>query len=71
MDTQLMPASKSSRSDTLMVFLPGAFLHPDEFEREGFVSAVRERDVSMAYDFASATAARAALMLRRPFPPDP
>jgi len=46
MDTQLMLANQSSQSDTLMVFLPGAFLHPDEFEREGFVSAVRERDLA-------------------------
>ncbi len=46
MDTQLMPASQKSRSETLMVFLPGAFLHPDEFEREGFVNAVRERDLA-------------------------
>ncbi|MGR4867397.1 alpha/beta hydrolase-fold protein [Variovorax sp. LARHSF232] len=41
-----MPASTKSRSETLMVFLPGAFLHPDEFEREGFVNAVRERDLA-------------------------
>ena len=46
MDTQLMPARARSRSDTLMVFLPGAFLKPEEFEREGFVSAVRERDLA-------------------------
>ena len=46
MDTQLMPASQKSRSETLMVFLPGAFLNPDEFEREGFVNAVRERDLA-------------------------
>jgi pimeloyl-ACP methyl ester carboxylesterase len=46
MDTQLMPASQNSRSDTLLVFLPGAFLRAEEFEREGFVSAVRERDLA-------------------------
>ena len=28
------------------MFLPGAFLKPEEFEREGFVNAVRERDVA-------------------------
>ena len=28
-------------SETLLVFLPGAFLQPEEFEREGFVAAVR------------------------------
>ncbi|GAA4333291.1 hypothetical protein GCM10023165_08330 [Variovorax defluvii] len=46
MNTHLKPASDHSRSDTLLVFLPGAFLKPEEFEREGFVSAVRERDLA-------------------------
>jgi S-formylglutathione hydrolase FrmB len=46
MDTQLMLANESSRSETLMIFLPGAFLRPEDFEREGFVSAVRERDLA-------------------------
>ena len=40
MDTQLMLANESSRSETLMVFLPGAFLRPEDFEREGFVPNV-------------------------------
>jgi len=44
--TQLMSASSNSRSDTLMVFLPGAYLSPEDFEREGFVSAVRERQLA-------------------------
>jgi S-formylglutathione hydrolase FrmB len=46
METQLKAANSFARSDTLLVFLPGAFLQPDEFEREGFVSAVRERDLA-------------------------
>jgi len=46
METKLKFANGRSRSDTLLVFLPGAFLDPDEFEREGFVSAVRERDLA-------------------------
>jgi len=29
-----------------MVFLPGAYLAPEDFEREGFVDAVRERDLA-------------------------
>ena len=61
MKTHLKPAEVDARSDTLLVFLPGAFLKPEEFEREGFVHAVRERglaadvllvdaDVSYYYD---------------------
>lgn len=46
MDTHLQTARPGQRSDTLLVFLPGAFLKPEEFEREGFVAAVRERDVA-------------------------
>jgi S-formylglutathione hydrolase FrmB len=46
MDTHFKPAIADTRSDTLLVFLPGAYLEPDEFEREGFVSAVRERDLA-------------------------
>jgi pimeloyl-ACP methyl ester carboxylesterase len=61
MITHLKSANDNERSDTLLVFLPGAYLKPDEFEREGFISAVRERhlaadsllvdaDVSYYYD---------------------
>jgi pimeloyl-ACP methyl ester carboxylesterase len=46
MKTHLKLANDESRSDTLLVFLPGAFLKPEEFEREGFVNAVRERDLA-------------------------
>jgi pimeloyl-ACP methyl ester carboxylesterase len=46
MKTHLQLAQDDSRSDTLLVFLPGAFLKPEEFEREGFISAVRERDLA-------------------------
>ncbi|MBU1359921.1 MAG: esterase family protein [Gammaproteobacteria bacterium] len=46
MKTHLKFANEESRSDTLLVFLPGAFLKPEEFEREGFVDAVRERDLA-------------------------
>ena len=46
MDTHLQAASEGSRADTLLVFLPGAFLRPDEFERQGFVGAVRERHLA-------------------------
>jgi S-formylglutathione hydrolase FrmB len=46
LDTHLQTARPGERSDTLLVFLPGAFLKPEEFEREGFVNAVRERDLA-------------------------
>lgn len=46
MDTHLQAASDEDRADTLLIFLPGAFLQPAEFEREGFVSAVRERGLA-------------------------
>jgi pimeloyl-ACP methyl ester carboxylesterase len=46
MKTHLKLAQSDARSDTLLVFLPGAFLKPEEFEREGFLSAVRERDLA-------------------------
>jgi pimeloyl-ACP methyl ester carboxylesterase len=61
MKTHLQSANDNERSDTLLIFLPGAYLKPEEFEREGFISAVRERhlaadallvdaDVSYYYD---------------------
>jgi S-formylglutathione hydrolase FrmB len=46
LDTHLQTAKPGRRSDTLLVFLPGAFLKPEEFEREGFVGAVRERHLA-------------------------
>jgi len=45
MDTHLHAARTDSRADTLLVFLPGAFLKPEEFEREGFVNAVRQHHI--------------------------
>ncbi|MDZ4359626.1 MAG: alpha/beta hydrolase, partial [Variovorax sp.] len=61
MKTHLQSANGTEQSDTLLIFLPGAYLKPEEFEREGFISAVRERhlaadallvdaDVSYYYD---------------------
>jgi pimeloyl-ACP methyl ester carboxylesterase len=61
MKTHFQSANDTHRSDTLLIFLPGAYLKPEEFEREGFISAVRERhlaadsllvdaDVSYYYD---------------------
>lgn len=46
METHLKLVNGNTPSDTLLVFLPGAFLQPDAFEREGFVSAVQERNLA-------------------------
>lgn len=43
MDRVDAPAQAAQRADTLLVLLPGAYDTPQDFEREGFVSAVRER----------------------------
>lgn len=43
MDTHLHPAVVGVRAHTLLVFLPGAFLQPADFERRGFVAAMRQR----------------------------
>ncbi|VWX62233.1 conserved hypothetical protein [Burkholderiales bacterium 8X] len=45
MKTHLRFVNGRTRSETLLVFLPGAFLKPEEFEREGFVDAVKEHGV--------------------------
>lgn len=37
------PARCDAPADTLLVLLPGSFARPEEFVREGFVRAVRER----------------------------
>ena len=46
MDTRFEASACLSRPDTLLVFLPGAYSHPDEFDREGFVQAVRARKLA-------------------------
>jgi pimeloyl-ACP methyl ester carboxylesterase len=40
-------AHTNTTSDTLVVLLPGAYNSPEDFLREGFVSAVRERGLSI------------------------
>jgi pimeloyl-ACP methyl ester carboxylesterase len=37
----------TARADALLIMLPGAYSHPDEFVRENFVSAVRERQLAV------------------------
>ncbi len=37
----------TAQADTLLVLLPGAYSHPDEFVREGFVQAVQERRLAV------------------------
>ena len=44
--TIAVPARCSAPSDTLLVLLPGAASMPEEFVREGFVGALRERHVA-------------------------
>ena len=41
--------------DTLLVLLPGAYDHADEFVRRGFVAAVRERDIAADVALVDAT----------------
>jgi pimeloyl-ACP methyl ester carboxylesterase len=41
------PAACASRPDTLLVMLPGASSLPEEFLREGFVLALRERRLAL------------------------
>ncbi|MGY4828473.1 serine aminopeptidase domain-containing protein [Sphaerotilaceae bacterium SBD11-9] len=46
MRTIAEPAPCAGRSDTLLVLLPGMRSLPEEFQREGFVKAVRERQIA-------------------------
>lgn len=41
------PARCATSADTLLVMLPGSFARPEEFVREGFVQAVRERQLAV------------------------
>ncbi len=41
------PARCASPADTLLVMLPGSFARPEEFVLEGFVQAVRERQLAV------------------------
>ncbi len=45
MDRVFEPAQANQRADTLLVLLPGAYDTPQDFERYGFVSTVRERQL--------------------------
>ena len=40
------PARCDAPADTVLVLLPGSFARPEEFVREGFVRAVRERRIA-------------------------
>jgi pimeloyl-ACP methyl ester carboxylesterase len=40
------PARCATKATTLIVMLPGSFSRPEEFQREGFVQAVRERRIA-------------------------
>lgn len=43
--TQL--AQHEKRADTLVILLPGAYHQPEDFIKQGFVNAVRERELSI------------------------
>ncbi|RZL90382.1 MAG: alpha/beta hydrolase [Variovorax sp.] len=47
MVTQTDRSACTQTTDTLLVLLPGAYSSPEEFEREGFVTAVRERNLAV------------------------
>lgn len=46
-ETFIDKSTCTARADTLLVMLPGAYSHPDEFVRENFVSAVRDRQLAV------------------------
>ena len=45
MDRLLEPAVPGQRADTLLVLLPGAYDTPQDFQHQGFVQAVRQRQL--------------------------
>ena len=47
MVTQTDSSACPAVTDTLLVLLPGAYSDPQEFEREGFVAAVRKRNLAV------------------------
>jgi pimeloyl-ACP methyl ester carboxylesterase len=47
MRTALDKSTCTARADTLLVMLPGAYSNPDEFVREGYVSAVTQRRLAV------------------------
>ena len=47
MITQIDRSACPGTTETLLVLLPGAYSSPEEFEREGFVAAVRERNLAV------------------------
>lgn len=47
MDTRLEKSTCTSNARTLLVMMPGAYSRPEEFVREGFPAAVRERRLAV------------------------
>jgi len=47
LDRTLEQSSCTPNADTLIVLLPGAYSHPDEFEREGFVKALNDNRLAV------------------------
>lgn len=57
LDVHWIPAACASRVDTLLVLLPGAYDQADDFIRQGFVDAVRERGIAADLALVNATVA--------------
>ena len=47
LDNTLEKSSCTPNADTLLVLLPGAYSHPDEFTREGFVKALNDNRLAV------------------------
>jgi pimeloyl-ACP methyl ester carboxylesterase len=47
LQTTLEKSTCTPNADTLMVLLPGAYSHPDEFMREGFVKALNDNRLAV------------------------
>ncbi len=47
MDVAVQKSACTAEADTLLVMLPGAYSHPDEFVEEGFLLAVTERRLAV------------------------
>jgi pimeloyl-ACP methyl ester carboxylesterase len=47
LDTALEKSTCTPNADTLLVMLPGAYSHPDEFLREGFVGALNDNRLAV------------------------
>lgn len=47
LESRLEKSSCTPNADTLLVLLPGAYSHPDEFRREGFIQALNDNRLAV------------------------